>query len=500
MQNDIETALKLASDIAQQAPDNPQAFYLLSEACLRAGAAEQALTGATQAFALQQDSELLKAQLCLCMLQAGKVGESRQVSLDLAESQFSDPHACDIMNRVLTAHGAQDGAMRMAERAHELAPDVIHYQYNLAIALRRAGRNNEAEPLFDKVIEARPQDGEAWSARSDLRRQTADSNHVDELRAALSTASNPRLQLQLRSALAKELDDLEQHDAAFEELKAANDFRRSLGRYDVADDIATMQFVRSVFETLSDDRKGCESEAPIFIIGMPRSGTQILQRVLAAHPDVEVAGDSPFLVQSIFDLVKQRYAGKALSEQEVIEESKILDPDSIGRAYIEKAQPAHSEATRFIDMSPAHQLSLGVVRRALPNAKVIWTQRHPVAACFDIYKTLYQLAFPYSCVLDDLADYFIEFMKLMRHWQQLMPGYIHEVSFERLAADPANVVRDVADFCGLTFDDDLLQSIGLGDSVSMSDISNDGWRNYEEHLQPLIRKLDEAGLLESDHV
>lgn len=411
--------------------------------------------------------------------------------------------AYDALAYASMALGKHERARELYRRAAALAPGTARFWYNLAACERGLGRLEEAESSCDRAIEADRGDFSSYLLRSELRVQSAASNHVDELTARLVAAGeDTRARMLLGYALAKELDDLGRFDEAFQWFSSAARARRARLDYDVAVDEQKMRRIIGCFAApppgapTRAHSRGVDSSRFIFIIGLPRSGTTLVERILTGLPGVRSNGETDYFSKALLG------AAPAVGG-DIFARAALADPKEVARRYAELARQDDSPDV-IIEKLPMNYLYAGAIHRALPAARIIWVRRAPLDSCFAMYRTLFAEAYPFSYEFNDLARYFASYQELMRHWQVQMREGLHEVQYERLVANPASEAGSVAQYCGLPWNPDALsiqRNTGVSLTASASQVrrpiygtSSGRWRNYRAHLGPLIGALRERGI------
>lgn len=396
-------------------------------------------------------------------------------------------------------HHAQ--ACRCYERATALAPCDPRALYNLASAQIAVGRLEEAERNFTGVIERDPHDYDAWQNRSSLRRQTAADNHIAALSEMLEgDVRHPSGEVALCYALAKEYEDLGEFETSFHFLKRGADIRRRMMSYKVDTDVAVMQRLTEVFDSgyASRTASGRARRGPLFVMGLPRSGTTLVDRILCSHSAIASLGEINDLAFSL-----TRLAGTA-DKQQLLDASMALDMDALGDAYVRSTCRYGNKAELLIDKTPANYLYLGLIAKALPAAVVVHVRRHPVDSCFAMYRTLFRMGYPFSYDLGDLARYYIAYDRLMQHWRKTFPGSFVDLSYEQLIDDQDGVTRALIAHCGLGWEDECLRfeenraPVATASAAQVRQpIYRDAlarWRRYERQLEPLSQRLADAGI------
>jgi tetratricopeptide (TPR) repeat protein len=410
----------------------------------------------------------------------------------------------DAVGTVFSRAGDQERALAAFDAAASLAPDNAHYLFNRAAVRRFLGQLSEAEQDYDRVIELRPTDFEAQHNRSGLRAQSAERNHLSTLKAALgAVGADRRGEVLLRYAIAKEYEDLGAYRESFSQLAIGARRQRELLDYNVAVDVATVEWIISAYPQVGGMRQGA-ADAPIFIVGLPRSGTTLVERILGSHSCVYAAGELNHFALCLVDAVRRASGGAPLPRPELVARSASINFAALGREYLGRVAALGFAQAWFTDKMPLNYLYLGLIRRALPGARIVHVRRHPLAVCYAMYKNLFEGAYPFSYDLNEIARYYLAYRRLMAHWGKIMPEGIHEVSYERLVFDQLGETRRLLEFCGLTWEDacvDFQQNPAATVTASAAQVrqriyssSVAQWRHYEAELDGLRSELESAGV------
>jgi tetratricopeptide (TPR) repeat protein len=378
--------------------------------------------------------------------------------------------------------------------------------FNFGASLQFAGRIDAAEQAYEQAIARQPGMYKAHSALSLLRPQTPTSNHLARLQALRTSIASPQEQLHLGHALAKEQEDLQLYSDSLSTLAWAKQAQAQQAAYSAQMDAAIFAAVRATFTTqfLATPSHGCDSPEPIFIVGMPRTGTTLVEQILSSHSQVHAAGELQYFPL----LVKRMTASPSIEvvDAETFQRSGQLDAATLGAAYIDSARTHTGHSAHFIDKLPLNFLYLGLIKRALPKAKLICLRRDPMDTCLSNYRQLFATNFRYYHYNYDLLDcgrYFIQFDALMRHWREALPGAVYEVQYETLVAEPEAVTRKLLAHCGLAWEANCLDfhqrqtSVATPSAVQVRQgiytSSVERWRRYGDALQPLYDMLRSAG-------
>jgi tetratricopeptide (TPR) repeat protein len=416
-----------------------------------------ALEAIDRAVELEPGNSSLRTHRAQCLLALGR----RADALDAAQAaERCAPDSALVWDSIGTLRSFaldQRGALLAYDRAVALAPLDPRFTYNRASVRRFLGDLAGAEADYDRVIALKRLDFEAYLNRSELRTQSAARNHVAQLEALLPEARRDwRGEVQIRFALAKEYEDLGEYTRAFEQLRSGASKRREHLQYDVATDVATAGWIMSAYPHESSPAGAAapaSEDDPIFIVGLPRSGSSLVERILSSHSAVASAGELDCFALALTDAARRRDGRTQIPRRELVSISATLDFPALGRDYLERARAAFGGTGRFIDKMPLNYLYCGLIHRALPRARIIHVYRRPMAAGYAMYKILFKSGYPFSYDLGEIARYYAAYRRLMDHWRRTMPGVVHEASYEALVADQVGETRKLLEYCGLEWED-----------------------------------------------
>jgi tetratricopeptide (TPR) repeat protein len=422
-----------------------------------------------------------------------------------------DPQLLDAIGSFYNSVGEHQRAFEAYSKAIAADPLRPLFWFNRATVQRFLGNLAAAEADYDRVIALEPADYEAHTNRSELRKQTRDRNHVEAMERLLASGiAHWHGEVQIRHALAKEYEDLEQYSDSWLHLEKGARLRRKHLKYDVRYDLDTVDWIMQAFPDAPAERvNGCPGREPIaarpiFIVGLPRSGTTLVERILGSHSAVFAAGELNHFAAALVAAATSANGGQPLPRAQLVAATRELDFAALGADYLERARPATSQRSYFTDKMPLNYLYCGLIRRALPNARIVHVTRHPMASCYAMFKTLFKDGYPFSYDLDELARYYAGYRRLMDHWRQTMPGVIHDISYERLVRDQDSESRRLLAVCGLEWEDGCLEfhrnpTVTTTASASqvrrpIYDSSLKQWRHYEGQLEGLRTQLLTAGI------
>ena len=458
---------------------------------------------AVQALTLQPNSPLAQFQKIDALIHCGRIGDALDNLQLLTDKSNLSPLMLQNVGEFYTLCHSYENAAKSYRRALAAEPTNTAFIYNLATAVIALGRMEEAEDLLNTVIRRNPKDYDAYYNRATLRKQTPENNHLTEIRAMISKGNLPAMaEVQLCHALAKELEDIDDHEASFQSLKRGADTRRKHLSYRVEDDVDTMTRITDTFNEeffARADPDGHDSDTPLFIIGLPRSGTTLVDRIISSHSDVESLGEVSHFALSLMNCV-----GPVTSKQMMVEKSANLNYQQLGQKYCDSLAGHGKSSRRLIDKTPINFLYIGLIARALPNAKIIHLRRNPMDSCYAMYKTLFRMGYPFSYDLEDLGRYYLAYHNLMAHWRRVLPNVFLDVDYEELVGDQEQVSRQMISYCDLDWQDNCLDfHLNSSPSATASaaqvrkpiyKTSLERWRSYEDELAPLKNILLEGGI------
>ena len=395
-------------------------------------------------------------------------------------------------------------ALRCAEAAMAKAPVDWSARLVRGQLLANHARIEEAAVDFEWVLQRNPSVAIAWWMLSRLSKQTSQSNHVPQLRTLLQTPDLQPFDVAAAArALHKELDDIGDHDGAWQALETLCTARRSTVQYDPME---SRSLVDRLIAWSPDDAVGAGvqevDKVPVFIVGMYRSGTTLVEQLLDASGQVRALGELLDFTSAMRHATDHYCKGSI--DAAIVECASTIDFAEVGRRYMAGVDWRLGDERFFTDKLPSNFLSIGFICRALPQAKILHMVRDPVAICFSNLRELFTDVNPYTYDQKDLADYFLQYRRLMAHWHEVFPGRIMDVDYACLTADPEATMRQVAAFCGIAYVDEMrntassARAVATASSIQVREgVVSRGtpkWAPYARQLQPLIGALREGGV------
>lgn len=499
---DWAVAQRLAAGLMTHSPAEGQ--FVLGVAAASTGRAGEALAHFQQAVMGQPRGEY-RAQLARLLSLLRRDGEAAQVLHEAEQALPQDALSLDTLGCVYARLGRHEAALPHFVAAVEREPTNREYRYNQAVTLNFLGRVEEADAALEALLTLAPDDARAHHLLASLRKQSAGRNHIARLETAYERAKPGRDRLLTGYALAKELEDIGEEARGFATLCAVNARHRRDLNYDPAQDGANFQAMEQGWPNVAEARDAPQ-DAPVFIIGMPRTGTTLVDRILSSHPDLESAGELQAMPLAVKAMAGT--GGRNVLDPETAIAAARGDMAALGRDYLRRAgHHLRGEAPRFIDKFPGNFHYAGFIARALPNARIVCLRRHPMDTVLANFRNLFAISsryYDYSYDLLDIAAYYAGFDRLMAFWRQALPGRVMKLAYEDLVSDQEGQTRALLAHCGLEWDARCLSFQDNAAPVStpsaaqvrrpMYRDSVARWRRHEEALAPVRAFFERAGI------
>jgi len=505
---ELDNARLIAEQIVTQNPENSAAIALLAEIEFRKHKLSEAVRLIDKAVELEPDNINWIIQKARCYVVYGDTGVAKKTVRRALEMPPLSHNQLLLLAAILVRCDAHNEALAIYRQIVSQASNNVDAHRGLATTYRILGKIDEAEAECNWVLSRRADDYELIYLRSSLKKQTEKSNHVDELVARLKDdIKDWRGVVQIAYSLSKELEDLGKHDDSFRYLHQGASLRRRHTRYDLDNDIRIFSAISDTYTTkviAENATNGYGSDKPIFVLGLPRTGSTLVERVVSSHSDVHMAGELNDFALELVKLTTRANAGKPVSRLDLPAASTRLDWAQLGKNYIEITKDSAGSKKRFIDKLPLNFLYIGLIHLALPDAKIVHVKRNPMDACYAIYKYLFKQAYPFSYDLEELAAYYIAYHQLMAYWRKLLPGVFYDISYEDLVSNQEAESRKLLEYLDLEWQDTCLnfhlnrQPSATGSASQVREplykSSVGKWRNYEQQLAPLAATLERAGI------
>jgi len=501
---DLSKAGTCCQQALDQDPENPQAHFLVGLVALEAPDRPNAHRAFKSVVKLDPDHAAAWSQLARLNASEGRVKLAEQALLETRRLKPTDPAILDTIGTVLTQLGEYDAAKAFFARATTSAPNTPQYMMNLANNLVFLGEIETAKAIFSDVIDIQANTPQAhWGFASAVKAKSED--HIDQMRALLArNKENPRGLGFLYYAIGKELEDLKVWPEAFEAFAAGAAARRQTVAFDEPTEQTMFEALKSTYTRswLEKCGPGNPDPSPIFVLGQPRTGTTLIERIITSHSEVHSAGELQQFGLAIRRLAKiqdpRRYS------PELLEAAAALNPAQLGTTYLQSSSRMRGKLPRFVDKLPVNYLNIGLILAALPNAKIVHLVRGPMDACFASFKQLFADAYLHSYDQEEMARHHVRYRDLMAHWHREFPGRIIDISYEATAADLEPNARKLIAALELDWEDACLNfhessaGVATASAVQVREPAHTRsigrWRRYETQLAPMRQTLEDAGV------
>jgi tetratricopeptide (TPR) repeat protein len=491
---DLTGAATLAARCRASWPASAAGWLLGSIAALLAEDATAALSLIDERLRIEGDDVQCLLQKAECLLALGHRDLSLAAAAAAAAVAGGEIMALDAVGEFLYHAGDYAAALSVYTQATSINPRDPNLLAKRADVCRILGYFDRAADDYRAVLAIAPGTPKALKGLVELRRQSTGDNAVAALEAALAAASPGSTDAAiLHFGLAKSYEDLQDHGRSWSHLSEGNRLERARIQYDPALDRAFIERVIAEFAEVEPAHPDTTGERPIFIVGIPRTGTTLVERIIASHSQVDSAGEITAFSDAI-DAAAQRHAGGL----------GALDGGALAAEYLARCRSVRGGRPRFTDKLLTNFFHCALILRAFPRAHIVHVTRHPLAACYAIYRTRFNGTYPFAYDLAEIAEFYLGYSRLMAHWRRVLPGRILDVPYEDVVADLAPTTRRLLEWLELPFEASCLDfhrnpaPVKTTSSVQVRqplyDSSVHGWRHHAAELAPVRRRLEAAGI------
>jgi tetratricopeptide (TPR) repeat protein len=510
---DFEKTARMAEIVTRHYPKSADAWMLLCTALARMGSVdeEKAIERALEHIPHHDPAYLiLEVDHTHALSKVGRMYDA-VTRLRRLENRNLSAKQRDTLGVVFAQAGLFDDALRHCAATMRDSPDYVPGIYNYATTLRYLGRLDEAEEAFERALALAPQHYLSHASLAVTKRWTRENNHIDRLKRELDQVTRGGTdEAHLRYALFKELHDINAPpDIAWAELTAGSEICHRLYEFKAAEQAATAEAtIKAYSKDQLTPRSVHKPEAPrpIFIVGLPRSGTTLTERILAAHSSVTPLGETAGFPRAMVDGLKLAGRREDLDPDSIMRSLK-LDWAAIAQTYQRETSFLARGAKYVTEKLPPNYKLVGQISLAFPSAPIIHVRRNPMDSLFGTYKLMFgQDSYAWSYRQEDLAANYRLYRMYMRHWSNALGSRLHVVTLENLIASAEHEIRALLHFCGLPFEAACLEphkAEGGVSTASASQIRNPinsegigAWRRYAEQLEPLRAELERDGFVD----
>jgi tetratricopeptide (TPR) repeat protein len=502
--NDLPVAESLLRPYLKQHPINVAAIRMMAELAARIGRLVDSENLLRRALELAPNFTAARANLATVLYKQNKPSDAIAELETIEREGSANLGHTSLKAAALGRIGGHDEALGLYRQLLDARPAEPKLWMSYGHILKTVGRQDESVAAYRRAIAIRPSLGEVWWSLANLKTVRFDDSDIAAMEGALddpALAEDDRFHLHF--ALGKALEDKDEPERSFNHYDAGNRLRRTALAYDSAEIHSHVErsiafFTPELFAARAG--QGCPSSEPIFILGLPRAGSTLVEQILASHPAIEGTGELPDIPAIARRLGGRRSGNGASHYPECIDDLDAPELAALGEEYLELARIQRvTDRPLFIDKLPNNWAHIGLIRLILPNAKIIDARRFPLACGFSNFKQHFARGQGFTYDLADIGSYYADYATLLRHFDAVLPGVVHRVIHEDLVAHPEAEVHRLLDYLGLPFDPACLafhenkRAVRTASSEQVRrPISRDGldqWRKFEPWLGPLETAL-----------
>lgn len=504
-QNQLMKAEDICKRFLQSAPNNVQGMRLLAEIAIKLGVLEDAEFLLESVVEFEPENVPGRIDYIQTLRKRQKFSKALQEAKTLLDSAPENPQFQSLYAIECMQTGNFDEALGYIDRILEKHPLDPVTHTSRGHASKTMGNTDAAIESYQAAISAHPYHGEAYYSLANLKTYAFSSKEIAGMHALEANSNLPHMdRIYSCFALGKAYEDTQDYERSFAYYKQGNALKKAQSQYRherMTEDLAAQQIscTKELFAQHKVD--GCKDADPIFIVGLPRAGSTLLEQILSSHSQVDGTLELPNILSLSQRLRRRRRSGNSKDYPENLNELTSEELKRFGEEYIRDTRIHRQGAPFFIDKMPNNFRHIGLIKLILPNAKIIDARRSPMACCFGGYKQLFAEGQEFTYSLEDVASYYRDYLKLMNHWEEVLPGFVLTVSNEDMIDDFESQVRRMLDFCNLPFEQACLEfhktqrNVRTPSSEQVRQpITNKGvdqWRNYEAYLTPLREILED---------
>jgi tetratricopeptide (TPR) repeat protein len=499
----LEEAKALYSDVLRADAENVDALRMMGTIAFTESRPADAERYLRQTVALAPDFVGAIIDLAQVLKDEGRFEEAISNFRRAIELEPGNVKAQFLLGSALAPSALTYEAIEAYQRTLELRPSHVGAHLGLGHVLKTVGRQKEAVDSYRECIRLRPDNGATYWSLANLKTYNLSSADIEEMVSQLEDGDvNKESEVNFLFALAKATEDRKDFDLAWQYYERGNAERRVTEYYDpvraeVMNDKVIETFDAELLAKLGG--QGHADPAPIFVLGLPRSGSTLIEQILASHSQVEGTSELPYVGHAMNSLNLNRADG--INYPEAVRELGANNLKLLGQKYLRDAQMHRTEgAPRFIDKMPNNFPSVGFINLILPNAKIIDARRHPLDSCVSCYRQLFARGQSFTYDLTDIGEYFLEYQRLMDHWHKVLPGQVLTMQYEDIVQDFETQVRRLLDFCDLPWEESCVRFYETDRPVRTASSeqvrqpvhskSINFWRNFGDKLDELITVLE----------
>lgn len=489
-------------DILREQPANATATRMLGNIALDEGRYRMAARLLRNAVKLAPDYYGAWIDLSRALTEYEKLDEAREAISEVIKLDKHLAYPYVLLGNLESKIGDYEAAVSAFEAALDRQADHGGALAGLGHALKTIGRQEQAIDRYRKCVQNYPAFGEAWWSLANLKTFRFNDDEVATLETHVDDERlSDEARVNINFALGKAYEDRGDYADAFHRYDRGNKLRRPHESYDPVQTEATHdRIIKTITAELVESKQSHAEQRndPIFIVGLPRSGSTLIEQILASHGDVDGTHELPDLPRVVRTINQWQIQGKGYPDAvALLDEAQIRE---LGEQYLESTQRYRQGGARFTDKMPNNFSMVGLLALILPNAKIVNARRHPLDSCMGSYKQLFYRGQSFTYDLVELGEYYLEYQRMMDHWQELLPGRVLDVHYENMVTDQETQTRRLIKYCDLPWQDQCLRFYETERAVNTASSeqvrqpiyskSINSWRRFEDQLEPLIEVLE----------
>lgn len=502
--NDIPVAERSLKEYLAQNPTDVAAIRMLAEVAARLGRDFDAQNLLERCLELAPGFQFARQNYAYILNRSNRFEKALEQANRLLESDPGNMSFRNLKAVALSKIGDFETAIVLYREVLSENPGYSRVWHSFGHTLKTAGQTEQAIEAYRRSIALEPNYGEAYWSLANLKTFRFTPEEMQTMRGQLQrTDLSAEDRFHFDFALAKALEDEREYAAAFEHYATGNRLRKSLIQYSAACNSQKLAQNKTLFNAAFFAERagfGHQSAEPIFILGMPRAGSTLLEQMLSSHSQVEGTMELPDIIAVSKDLMRLNSAKQIPTYYPLLPGLGAEQALAYGQGYLDNTRiQRKTDAPFFIDKMPNNFAHVALIHLLLPNAKIIDARRHPMACCFSNFKQHFARGQNFSYSLDDMGRYYRDYVELMAHFDAVLPGRVLRIHYEHLVTDPEAQIRRVLDYCGLPFEDDCLRFYQNERAVRTASSEQvrqpiykqglDHWQHFEPWLEPLKKAL-----------
>ena len=496
-------AERMVRDLLKKYPTDVSAIRMLADMGIKFGKLQDARNLLERCLELAPDFHAARHSFATVLMRHQRPDLAMHEADKLLAHEPNNPNFLTLKASIMIRIGDQKGALKIYEKVLKHYPNQARAQMSYGHTLKTVARLDDSIEAYRKCIHLSPEVGEAYWSLANLKTYRFSDDDIEEMRKQVTAeGGDADDQAHLAFALGKALEDRGEFDESFKFYRRGNAIRRIEHKHNPKINVfESVRQVRTMGSAFFEQRRGWGHGAPdpIFVVGLPRAGSTLLEQILASHSQVEGTSELPDIIT-----ISRKLAGKSRENPsgkypECLAKMTVRQFRELGESYMETTRVQRSDTPFFIDKMPNNFRHIGLIHLILPNSKIIDARRHPMGGCFSGFKQLFANGQTFTYGLDDIGKYYRDYVRLMDHWDKVLPGRVHRVQYEEMVADTETQIRALLEYCELEFEDSCLKFYETNRAVRTPSseqvrkpIYTEGleqWRNFEDHLDPLKQAL-----------